>query len=66
VKFFLATERDGPRNTDAATTATTAPTATTSMMTSIVLLKPGFFAGVDMSVVAWAKPPVLSVFPGAV
>jgi hypothetical protein len=34
------------------------------MMTSIVLLKPGFFAGVDMSVVAWAKPPVLSVFPG--
>jgi hypothetical protein len=36
------------------------------MMTSIVLLKLGFFAGVDMSVVAWAKPPVLSVFPGAV
>jgi hypothetical protein len=43
VKFFVVTERDGPRNTDAATTATTAPSTTARMMTtSIVWLKPGF------------------------
>src|SRR2546428_14069658 len=46
VKFFLVTERDGPRNIDAATTATTAPTTTTRMIaTRIVLLTPGSWPG---------------------
>jgi len=50
VKFFFVTERDGPRNTDAATTAKTTPTTITRMMTtSIVLLSSGFLAVVDMS-----------------
>ena len=45
VKFFVVTESEGPRNKDTATAETIAPTTITTMKTtSIVWLRPRFFA----------------------